>query len=176
MLLTPGSALDLGCGAGGDALWMAERGWRVTAVDISTTAVHRVAERARTMGLADRLTTMCLDLTRNFPSGSFDLVCAVYLHSPGASPRQRLLRAAAQAVLPGGRLLVVDHGSVAPWSWDQNPAASFPKPQEVAADLDLHPSTWIVERADTPTRRATGPGGQDAEVIDHVLTLRRSST
>ncbi|WP_246366511.1 hypothetical protein [Nonomuraea rhodomycinica] len=86
-----------------------------------------------------------------------------------------MLRSAAHALHLGGRLLVVDHGSAAPWSWNQDPGVRYPGPLEVAAGLDLDPATWTVERADTPRRIATGPGGRTAEVIDHVLLVRRTA-
>lgn len=171
--LLPGSALDLGCGTGGDALWLAERGWRVVAVDISATALEQVAAGVAALGLSDRVTTEHHDLSRSFPSGEFDLVSAQYFHTPVATPRRRILRTAAEAVRPGGRLLVVDHGSVAPWSWNQDPEAYFPTPHEIADELGLDAAEWLVERADMPHRQASGPGGQTANVVDHVLMVRR---
>jgi SAM-dependent methyltransferase len=171
--LTPGTALDLGCGAGGDALWLAGRGWRVTAVDISANAVRRLSEHARARGLL--MTVECLDLAEDFPSGSFDLVSAQYFHTPFALPRARVLRTAAHALRPGGRLVVVDHGSTAPWSWNQDPDIHYPTPDEVSAELALDPSRWQVERADMPRRQARGPGGQTATVVDNVLVIRRAA-
>lgn len=171
--LRPGAALDLGCGAGGDAVWLARRGWRVTAVDIAATAVDRVGQRARELGLGDRIVAEQHDLTRSFPHGEFDLVSAQYFHSPFAMPRSLVLRTAAQALRPGGLLLVVDHGSIAPWSWNQDPDTRFPSPQEIAAGLDLDAEEWPVVRADMPRRRASGPAGQTATVTDNVLVLRR---
>ncbi len=173
--LRPGVALDLGCGAGGDALWLARHGWQVTAVDLSTTAVERVRERARELGVGDRIATEQHDLARSFPSGEFDLVSAQYLHTPFALPRSQVLRTAARALRPGGLLLIVDHGSTAPWSWNQDPDTHYPTPTEIAAELDLDPERWPVLRADTPRRRATGPAGETATVTDHILVLRRSA-
>lgn len=80
--LTPGRALDLGCGDGGDALWLARRGWHVTAIDISTAAVRRLADLARARGPGDRGTSEQHDLYVSFPQGQFDLVSAHYLHTP----------------------------------------------------------------------------------------------
>ncbi|MFF9511414.1 SAM-dependent methyltransferase [Streptomyces sp. NPDC014724] len=170
--LRPGAALDLGCGAGGDAIWLAQRGWHVTAVDISTTAVEQVRERAHDLGVADRVTTEQHDLARSFPAGRFDLVSAQYFHTPFALPRSRVLRTAARALHPGGLLLIVDHGSTAPWSWNQDPDIHHPAPTEIAAELDLDPAHWSVLRADMPRRRATGPAGEIATVIDNVLLVQ----
>ncbi|MCG8916779.1 class I SAM-dependent methyltransferase [Actinokineospora sp. PR83] len=172
--LPPGDALDLGCGDGGDALWLAGRGWRTTAVDISAVAVERLAARARSAGLGDRVTAARHDLRGPFPAGAFDLVSAHYLHTPFDLDRAVVLRSAAHALRPGGRLLVVDHGSTAPWSWNQDPDVRYPSPREVAAGIDLDAATWVVERADAPRRTATGPGGRTAEVVDHVLLVRRT--
>ncbi|MFI5587304.1 class I SAM-dependent methyltransferase [Amycolatopsis sp. NPDC051758] len=164
--LPPGAALDLGCGAGGDARWLAGRGWTVTAVDISATAVAALQRH-------DRVTALCVDLAEDFPAGTFDLVSAQYFHTPFTLDRAAVLRTAAKALNPGGRLVVVDHGSTAPWSWNQDPGLRYPAPREVAADLDLDPAECSVDRADRPRRQATGPGGRIATVVDHVLVVRR---
>ncbi|MEN2416569.1 class I SAM-dependent methyltransferase [Streptomyces rimosus] len=173
--LPTGDALDLGCGNGGDALWLAGLGWRVTATDISAVAVERLAALARSHDLGDHVTAVRHDLRESFPPGDFDLVCAHYLHTPFALDRAAVLRSAAHALRPGGRLLVVDHGSTAPWSWDQDPDTRYPSLREVADGIGLDPATWTVERADTPRRIATGPGGRTAEVTDHVLLIRRTA-
>ncbi len=163
--LAPGAALDLGCGGGGDAMWLAARGWRVTAVDISGAAVRSLQARG------EPITALRVDLAEDFPGGSFDLVSAQYFHTPFALDRASVLRTAAKSVNPGGRLVVVDHGSAAPWSWDQD--ARYPTPLEVAAELALDPVEWSVERAEASERRATGPGGRTATVVDHILVLWR---
>jgi SAM-dependent methyltransferase len=173
--LSPGAALDLGCGGGGDTIWLARHGWQVTAVDISATAVERVRERTRELGLGERVATERHDLARSFPDGEFDLVSAQYFHTPFTLPRSQVLRTAARTLRPGGLLLIVDHGSTAPWSWNQDPDTRYPTPAEIAAELDLDPGQWPVLRADMPRRRATGPAGQAATVTDNVLVLRRTS-
>lgn len=99
--LPSGAALDLGCGGGDDTVWLALRGWRVTAVDISTVAVDRVRDRAQELGLGHRVVTERHDLSRTFPGGACDLVSAHYLHTPFALPRSPVLRAAARALRPG---------------------------------------------------------------------------
>ena len=169
--LPPGTALDLGCGAGGDALWLADHGWRVTAVDIAASAVRSLQHQADRAGVP--ITALRVDLAEDFPAGAFDLVYAQYLHTPFALDRAQVLRTAATAVNPGGRLAVVDHGSTAPWSWNRDPDVRYPTPREVATELALDPADWSVERADASPRLATGPGGRTATMIDHVLILRR---
>jgi SAM-dependent methyltransferase len=173
--LHPGTALDLGCGAGGDTIWLAQHGWQVTAVDISTTAVDKVRERARELGVGDRVTTERHDLALTFPSGEFDLVSAQYFQTPFALVRSQVLRAAANALRPGGLLLIVDHGSTAPWSWNQDPDAHFPAPGELAAELGLDSGRWPIVRGDRVQREATGPHGETAVVTDHVLLFRRTT-
>jgi SAM-dependent methyltransferase len=173
--LSPGAALDMGCGAGGDTMWLARHGWQVTAVDISGTAVERVRELARELGVGSRVTAEQHDLARSFPAGEFDLVSAQYLHTPFPFPRSRVLRTAARALRPGGLLLVVDHGSTAPWSWNQDPDRHFPTPGEIATGLDLDAEQWAVRRADMPRRRASGPAGETATVTDNVLVVQRTA-
>lgn len=171
--LPAGTALDLGCGEGGDAIWLAGLGWRVTGVDVSATAVERATTHAVDAGVTERTTFQQHDLTRTFPAGTFDLVSAQYLHSPVEFPRERVLRAASRAVTSGGLLLIVDHASVAPWSWNQDRGTRFPTPHETLAALDLDLAQWDIERLGAPDRAATGPGGQVATVTDNVIALCR---
>jgi SAM-dependent methyltransferase len=172
--LTAGDALDLGSGNGGDAIWLARQGWKVTAIDTSTTAVERLNSLASALRLHESLVAIRGDLEDSFPEGRFDLISAHYLHTPFRLDRVRVLRTAAGALLPGGHLLVVDHGSTAPWSWDRDPRAEFPHPEKVYEELGLDPTLWTPQRAEAVQRTATGPGGQTAEVTDHVLLIRRT--
>jgi SAM-dependent methyltransferase len=87
--LSPGTALDLGCGEGGDALWLADRGWQVTAVDVSEVALRRGAAHAADAGVESRITWQRHDLAESFPDGTFDLVSAQFLHSPVAEDGER---------------------------------------------------------------------------------------
>ncbi|HEY2195193.1 MAG TPA: bifunctional NAD(P)/FAD-dependent oxidoreductase/class I SAM-dependent methyltransferase [Actinomycetospora sp.] len=166
--LDPGTALDLGAGEGGDAFLLAGRGWKVTAVDVAQTACDRIAQRAGDLPV----TTERHDLTETFPEGSFDLVSAQYLHSPSPDfPRTTILRRAAEAVAPGGTLLVVGHGRLAPWSWD--PSLRMPTADEVLASLALDDAVWEVVRSASPERTATGPDGQEATITDEILEVRK---
>ena len=173
--LPAGTALDLGCGEGGDAIWLAQHGWHVTAIDVSRTALKRAAASATAAGVADRVDFQQHDLARTFPAGTFDLVSAQYFHSPVEFPRTPVLQAAARAVAPGGLLLIVDHGSVAPWSWkgEQHQHPHFSSPEETLAALDLNREQWHIERLGSPEREAIGPDGQIATVTDSVIAIRR---
>ncbi len=170
--LPAATALDLGCGVGGNALWLAQRGWQMTAVDISSSALARAAAHAVTAGVADRIDFQQHDLARTFPTGAFDLVYALYLQSPVAFPRERVLQKAAAAVAPGGLLLVVEHASVAPWSW-ADPDTVFPTPQEALDTLELDLEAWSLDFLGAPERLANGPNGQSATVADNIIALRR---
>jgi SAM-dependent methyltransferase len=172
--LLPGRALDLGCGEGADAMWLAERDWHVTAVDISQTALDRAAADAVTRNLADRIDFQRRDLTRSFPSGLFGLVSAQFLHSTVPMDRPRLLRRAADAVAQGGSLVVVDHGAPPPWAskLDQH-HLEFPAAHEVVSSLNLDESQWDRVTAAGVERDALGPAGQRAVLIDNVIVLRR---
>jgi SAM-dependent methyltransferase len=172
--LAPGRALDLGSGQGDDAIWLALGGWQVTAVDIATIALDTLRSRAEAVGVADRIDPQRHDLSHSFPVGRFDLIAASYLHSPFHLPRRQILRHAANALTEGGVLLIVDHGSAAPWSWNQDPNRHYASPLEVALELDLDPDHWTIARADAPSRLATGPNGETATVTDHVLAYRRA--
>lgn len=172
--LPPARALDLGCGEGGDACWLAERGWRVVAVDIAPTALARTAAAAESRNLTSHIDFQCHDLSDSFPSGSFDLVSAQFLHSPIRLDRTRVLRRAASAVTPGGTLLIVDHGSAPPWAWKLDHEHHFPSAEEVVDSLNLHSTQWQRLRVGSAERQATGPDGQLATVADNVILLRRT--
>ena len=171
--LTPGTALDLGCALGDDCVWLASKGWRVTGVDVSAEALRRAAEQATERGLGDRVCFERHDLASSFPQGSFDLISAVHLESPIEFGRDAALRRAAQAVARRGLLLVVTHGSVRPWAWNQDPGTRFATPEESLAALELDPDRWEVVISGAPEREATGPGGEIAKVVDVVSAVRR---
>ncbi|MHB8506878.1 MAG: class I SAM-dependent methyltransferase [Acidimicrobiales bacterium] len=105
----PGRALDVGCGEGADAVWLASRGWQVTGLDISPVALARAGDAARAAGVEEPTSWVQADLTTQAPpAGPWDLVNVQYLHlRPGERPP--LWAALAAVVAPGGALLVVAH-------------------------------------------------------------------
>lgn len=173
--LDPGQALDLGCGEGGDALWLAARHWQVTAVDISTIAVERGRAAAASAGLpSDRITWLAADLASWAPEESFDLVTGSFLHSPVELPRADILRRAAAWVAPGGHLLLISHAAPPPWATQlHHHPDSFPSPDGELAALALSDDEWDVLAAEVRQREATGPDGQPATLDDAIVLVRR---
>jgi SAM-dependent methyltransferase len=143
--LEPGRALDLGSGEGGDAIWLAQQGWHVTAVDVSPIALSRGAEHAKEAGVEDRIDWQHHELGKTFPDGSFDLVSAQFLHSTIDLPREEILRQAAEAVAVGGVLLVEGHLEFPDKSrHEAHGDVHFPSPAEVVADLGLDDGRWEI--------------------------------
>ncbi len=172
--LPPGTALDAGSGEGGDALWLAERGWRVTAVDFSTVALERAAAEARARGLQDRVEWRHEDLDGwSPPEGRFDLVTAHYLHATWTDRAAMFARLAA-AVAPGGTLLVVGHLLGDEWGHGSHhahePGALSPA-EDVAAVLD--PEQWFDVVTETRSRDPEAVSRTANHAPDTVLVARR---
>jgi len=182
--LQPGTALDLGCGEGGDAIWLAGQGWDVTGIDISATAIRRAAEAARNADVdADRIRFIADDLATWQGDGSYDLVTASFLHSPVDFPRAQVLRCAAGLVAPGGHLFILSHADFPPTasdhdrhSWEEHADHEdhrFLSPSEEIEALELDPDAWTVRLAETRERDATLSDGRQATLTDVVVLLRR---
>lgn len=185
-------ALDLGCGEGGDAVWLASQGWQVTAVDISATATARGAELARTAGVREAITWVTHDLATWETTETFDLVTASFFHSTVELPREQILRRAAGQVRSGGHLLLVTHVFEGPddipaWSLRyhgtddpndpelQKHFSVLKTPGEEVTALDLDDTDWALEKQEIRLRQTTGPDGvETATVKDGVVLLRRS--
>ena len=168
---TPGDSIDLGCGEGGDVLWLAEQGWRAHGLDISATAVGRAREEAAARGLENaRFTATDLSAWRPDPD-SADLVTASFFQSNVELDRIAILRTAASALRSGGHLVVISHAAPPPWAGRNGP--QMLSARDDAAQLDLPSDEWTIEAADERSRPATGPDGQHTELIDAVLVARR---
>jgi SAM-dependent methyltransferase len=160
----PGRALDLGCGAGRSALWLAERGWQVTGVDFSEVAL----ELARAQ--RPDLDWVLADVREYEPApGAYDLVLVLFVHLP-PEERRALLARAAGALAPGGTAVVLGHdvenlGTGAPGP--SRPEVLY-TPEEVTRELtDLE-----AVKAERVTRRAPTDDGE-AEAVDTLVVARR---
>jgi SAM-dependent methyltransferase len=105
--LTPGTALDAGCGAGAEAIWLATKGWQVTAADISPEALGRASRLATTSGVSEQVGWIEADLTAWSPNTQFDLVTTHYAHP--AMAQLAFYERISGWVAPGGTLLIVGH-------------------------------------------------------------------
>ena len=165
----PGFALDVGCGEGADAIWLAERGWQVTATDISAVAL----ERARANDRTGHIEWLQADILVWEPPGStYDLVAAHFVHF--ASPeREKVFGRLAAAVRLNGVLLIVAHHP----SDLQTTAGRWPMPAYYYTADDvailLEPDDWNIVEASTCPRSAVDPSGQSITVRDAILTARR---
>lgn len=166
-------ALDLGCGEGADAIWLAERGWTVVAVDVSTTALSRARAAAESRGMTERIDFQQHDLTSGFPPGNFDLVSAQFLHSTVEMDRTALLRRAAAVVAPGGTFLIVDHAAAPPWA-SKIHHHEFPTAETVHSALELDDAQWQRIQVGSVDRSVLGPDGQEATLVDNVIRLMRN--
>ncbi|MFE1273233.1 class I SAM-dependent methyltransferase [Streptomyces sp. NPDC058757] len=168
--LPPGRVLDVGCGEGADAIWLARSGWDVTALEVSGVALARAAAHARDAGVEVRWVHAGL-AEAALPPASFDLVSAQYpalLRTPGSTAERALL----DAVAPGGTLLLVHHAGMDERHPDQEGGfdpADYVWPSMVAALLG---DDWRVE-VDEERPRVVPEGGAGAHHADDVVLRAR---
>jgi SAM-dependent methyltransferase len=167
--LPPGRALDVGCGEGADALWLARRGWHVTAVDISRTALQRAAASAAATAITGSLAYVRADLTSApAPAGPFDLVSVQYFplaHQPDHAALHRLL----DAVAPAGTLLFVSHDPADLASREDFDPSDYYQPDDIVRQLD---HDWTVVVNEKRPRTVPAPAGTD-HTHDTVLRAQR---
>ncbi len=174
--LPPGRALDVGCGEGADAMWLARRGWDVVATDISGVALERAARHAQDSDptVSARIEWRRADLLLDPPGPeAFDLVSAQFMQLP-PEPRDRLFKALAASVRSGGTLLVVGHHPS-----DLTTGVHRPPRPEVFYTADhvagLLGPTWTVVVNEARPRSATTPDGVEVTVHDAVLRAVRQA-
>ncbi len=171
--LPPGKALDLGCGEGADAIWLASQGWAVTGLDVSAVALERAAAHARERGQDANIEWVQQDLATWVPDRLFDLVTAQFLHST-QMPWQQALQLAAAAVRTGGTLLIVGHhpDGLPMWGAHHTPEKFFTA-EDVARELRIEEPLWRVDVLASRRRDAVGPDGEAASLMDAVLRATR---
>jgi SAM-dependent methyltransferase len=166
--VAPGQALDAGCGHGVDALWLAARGWRVTAVDFAATALAhaRSAAEATSPDVAPRVEWVEADLATWAPHPqAYDLVLCLYVHIPG--PVEELVERMASGVAPGGTLLLVGNRPTDPATGAKTAAAGQVQVSVEAARAALDPERWKLLVAEERARPGAGTG------VDAVIRARR---
>ncbi len=166
--LFPGRALDLACGEGRNALWLASKGWRVTGVDFSPAGLSKARRLAAERGL--EVSWVEADVVEWQPEAAwFDVVVMLYLHLP-AGQRRRVLAHAVAALAPGATLLVVGHDTsnlLEGTGGPQDPEVLY-SPEEIVQDLPgLH-----IERAERVTRSVVEETGE-ATAIDALVRAVR---
>ena len=168
--ITPGRVLDVGCGEGADAVWLARQGWEVTALDVSQVALERASTAADAAGVSVRWVHSGLVGAQINPEG-FDLVSAQYPALP-SSPEHDAERTLIEAVAPGGHLLVVHHADVdiAEAKAAGFDPADYVSPVDVA---DLLDDRWQVSFDARRPRDVTGGAGarhsHDTVLVAHRL-------
>ncbi|HEY6525985.1 MAG TPA: methyltransferase domain-containing protein [Solirubrobacteraceae bacterium] len=174
--LAPGRAIDVGCGEGADAIWLARQGWEVTGADVSPVGLERAAGNADAAGpeIAQRITWRQVDLFTDewTPLGSYALVTSQYLHLPPEVRGQSMQRLG-EAVGPAGDLLVTAHHPSdleIPGLRPHMPEL-FCTAEELGAFLE--PESWEIVTAGAPERSVTGPEGTPVTIRDTVLHARR---
>jgi SAM-dependent methyltransferase len=168
--LRPGRALDAGCGHGAETLWLAARGWEVTAVDFSSTALAHARPMAAALGpeIAARITWVEGDLAVwTLPRNHFDLVACIYVHVAGSV--DELVRRMASGVAPGGSLFMVGHRPIDPATGNPTAAASQVQVSVENAVAALDPSRWELVVAEERPRAVAGTG------VDAVILARRTT-
>jgi 2-polyprenyl-3-methyl-5-hydroxy-6-metoxy-1,4-benzoquinol methylase len=169
--LKPGTALDVGCGEGGDVIWLARQGWTVTGADFSANGLARAARHAEQAGIGDRVDWWQVD-ARAFAAGgrSYDLVTSHYLHAPDGGMIE-VTRRLAEAVAAGGHLLVVGH---APSEVFAQLHASQRRAMFVGEDLVTALPDGFEVLAAEQRPRTLNRDGVPVDVHDSTLLARRT--
>ncbi|MGD9704998.1 MAG: class I SAM-dependent methyltransferase [Acidimicrobiia bacterium] len=169
--LAPGRALDVACGEGRNAVWLAGRGWQVTGVDFSAVGLDKARQLAESRGVVVEWVTA--DVTRyEPPTEAFDLVIVLYLHLPSAEIAAALAHATG-ALAPGGTLLVIGHDAsnlTDGYGGPQHPRVLY-GPDEIVAAL----GTLTVERAERVRRPVVTDDGT-VDAIDVVVRAHREAS
>lgn len=159
--MPPGSALDLGCGDGGNAVWLAKRGWRVTALDFSRSAIRAGRRLAKREGVDVEFITA--DAAAHKPQCRYDLIISFYIHLQPAR-RAAMLSNAAAALNPDGTLLIVAHDrSTPPDGWSDRDLLTLVNPDEIAAELD---GLLRIERA-LAVQNESGAHAAHSRALEH---------
>lgn len=189
--LKPGTAIDAGCGAGAEAIWLARAGWTVTAADVAAAALAFGEHRAADAGVGNQVRWVQADLSVWEPEQQYDLVTTHYAHP--AMPQLEFYRRIASWVAPHGTLLIVGHlhqghsqghsqahshghshgnGHGTEAGDDTQPPAEASATAGSITEL-LAPADWRIETAQESHRTVRGPNGADTALHDVVVRAVR---
>lgn len=185
--LEPGTAIDAGCGAGAEAIWLAKQGWAVTGADVADAALGYAKDRAAAAGVNDQLRWVQADLSTWEPDMQYDLVTTHYAHP--AMPQLDFYDRIADWVAPGGTLLIVGHlhhehstpahSTISEGAHRREHGHTHPPvgASSTAAAMTerLDPTVWTVITAEESHRSVIGPGGRPDIIDDVVLRAARRS-
>ncbi len=163
--LKPGTALDVGCGAGTEALALAQAGWEATGVDISEQALEHAAQRAQAAGLDQQVRWQVADAVTWEPEQRYDLVLSCYAHAP--IPQEDLYARLADWVAPGGRLLLIGHLH----HHADRPEEASTTPEQAAAGFGAE--DWEIITTKEEIRIVQKPDGAGVVLRDVILHLLR---
>lgn len=167
----PGTALDAGCGTGTEVIWLAQQGWRVTGVDISSAALALAGERASQASVSESVRWVEADLTTWQPEERFDLVATHYAHA--TMPQLAFYERVAGWVAPGGTLLIVGHlpDPKGVPEVDATPTDATVTAEDIIAILS--PVAWRIDVAEEHSRTVDRPGGATLVLHDVVVRATR---
>lgn len=192
-------ALDLGCGEGGDVLWLAQRGYHAFGVDISSVAIDRARARADELSIAKRVHVQAADLETWDPAtaewgsaetlseaaeqsrdrdAGFDLITASFFQSFSHLNRAGVLQRAATWLLPGGALVLLSHAAPPSWATEEDHhgrSMEFPSEESERALFaeGLMSGRLVVRREELITRAVTGHHGHDGTLTDLLMVFQR---
>ncbi len=174
--LEAGTAIDAGCGAGAEAIWLATQGWKVTAADVADAALTFAAQRAAATGVAGQVEWVQADLSTWEPRDRYDLVTTHYAHPE--MPQLAFYDRIASWVAPQGTLLIVGHLHHGPTHDQKHEHEQTQPPPEASATAAaitdrLDPDTWSIVTAEETQRTMTGPKGQRTTIHDVVMRATR---
>jgi 2-polyprenyl-3-methyl-5-hydroxy-6-metoxy-1,4-benzoquinol methylase len=167
--MAPGKALDLGCGEGQNAIWLAKRGWIVQAVDISPGAISEASDHAAAAGVERTVLFEVADLAQWTPASRYDLVFSTFALPARGMGRSRMLETAATAVAPGGTILLTEFDrSLSREGWMAE------KYLVSVEELERHLSGFRLEQAGV--RRARHRHGYEERVLPVAIVVATRRT
>lgn len=172
----PTTVLDLGCGEGGDVLWLAQRGWSATGIDISDVAIERARNAAQKIGVSAQF--VAADLAHWRTGQTFDLIVSSFMQSHFDDlDRIGIFQQALELLNVGGELVSISHASMPSFIKDDDPrkhfAESLPNPLEEAQVLTRNDSRFEIRLAEKRTRSVVSPEGEEGTIDDGVMVIRR---